>query len=69
MKQEIRAEVEHRFVRERGLPRDPALRAALLQEWVDRDLAADEHFKTLIEVEVMVNLGLEAGGVINVFGD
>jgi len=45
------------------------LRAALLQEWVDRDLAADEHFKTLIEVEVMVNLGLEAGGVINVFGD
>ena len=69
VKREIRAEVEHRLVRERSLPRDLALREALLREWVDRDLAADEHFKTLIEVEALVNLVLEAGGVINVFGD
>ena len=69
VKQEIRKEVEARLMRERDLPREAVMRETIMQDWVDRELAGDEHFQTLLEVEASVGLALDGNGVIDVLGD
>jgi hypothetical protein len=66
---ELRAEAAARLAQTRRLPNDAAARALILDDWVERELAADRDFQELREIEAAVALALEGGGVIVAIGD
>jgi hypothetical protein len=69
VKVQMREETRARLAQTRRLPSDPTSREAVLRDWVERELSADEHFRTLLEVDTAVTLALDGGGIIEVMGD
>ena len=69
VKTQMREEIRTRLAQTRRLPSDPTSREAVLRDWVERELSADEHFRTLLEVDTAVTLALDCGGIIEVMGD
>jgi hypothetical protein len=66
---ELRAGMAASLAQTRRLPDDPASRSMLLHDWVERELATDQHFQMLREVEAVVALALEGDGLIVAMGD
>lgn len=62
-------EVAAALAETRRLPRDASTRDAMLKEWVEQALAADEHHRTLRDIAAAVSLALEIGGAIHLWGD
>jgi hypothetical protein len=66
---EWRAELASTLARTRRLPTDPAARAAMIEDWTDRELARAPQAGLLNDATAAVALAHDSGAVLHMRGD